>query len=178
MPVMDGLAATRAIRQWELDNHRAPRPIIALTAAALKSDREECLAAGCTAFLTKPIKQELLLQVIKEVASLGAAGGEPVAAAPPTSGIDPRYADLVPTFLENRRKDVVAMQDALGRRDFEVVRSLGHGMRGAGASFGFQAITDIGAALEEAAARGDEALLRKQVRRLEDYLEGVTVASA
>src|SRR5205807_6018611 len=66
MPVMDGLAATRVIRGWEKANNRPATPIIALTAAALKGDREKCLAAGCTAYLTKPIKQEVLLQAIKE----------------------------------------------------------------------------------------------------------------
>ncbi len=66
MPVMDGLAATRAIRAWEQANHRSPTPIIALTASALKGDQEKFVAAGCTAYLTKPIKQEALLQAIKE----------------------------------------------------------------------------------------------------------------
>jgi len=66
MPVMDGLTATRKIRAWELANHRHATPIIALTASALKGDREMCLAAGCTGFLTKPIKQEVLLQAIKD----------------------------------------------------------------------------------------------------------------
>src|SRR5665647_417818 len=60
MPVMDGLTATRTIRAWEHANNRSPTPIIALTASALKGDREKCLAAGCTAFLTKPIKHCLL----------------------------------------------------------------------------------------------------------------------
>jgi CheY-like chemotaxis protein len=71
MPVMDGLTATRAIRAWERANERTPTPIIALTASALKGDRETCLAAGCTAFLTKPIKQEVLLQAIKEQFTIG-----------------------------------------------------------------------------------------------------------
>jgi PAS domain S-box-containing protein len=66
MPIMDGLTATRVIRRWELDNGRKATPIIALTAAALKGDREKCLAAGCTAFLTKPIRQDTLLQAIRE----------------------------------------------------------------------------------------------------------------
>ena len=63
MPVMDGLTATRKMRAWEVAQGRLPTPIIALTASALKGDREKCLAAGCTAFLTKPIKQEVLLNV-------------------------------------------------------------------------------------------------------------------
>jgi CheY-like chemotaxis protein len=66
MPVMDGLTATRVIRAWEQANDRPPTPIIALTASALEGDKEKCLAAGCTAFLTKPIKQEVLLGSIKE----------------------------------------------------------------------------------------------------------------
>ena len=66
MPVMDGLTATRAIREWEQANHRPPTPIIALTASALKGDQEKFVAAGCTAYLTKPIKQDVLLQAIRE----------------------------------------------------------------------------------------------------------------
>ena len=48
MPVMDGLTATRTIRAWERANGRSPTLIVALTASALKGDREMCLAAGCT----------------------------------------------------------------------------------------------------------------------------------
>ncbi|HZC68539.1 MAG TPA: response regulator [Nitrospirales bacterium] len=66
MPVKDGYAATRAIRQWERDHGRPPTPIIALTAHALKEDEEKCLAAGCTTYLTKPIKKATLLQAIQE----------------------------------------------------------------------------------------------------------------
>jgi CheY-like chemotaxis protein len=66
MPVKDGYAATRAIRQWERDHGRPPTPIIALTAHALKGDEEKTLAAGCTAHLAKPIKKAVLLQAIQE----------------------------------------------------------------------------------------------------------------
>jgi PAS domain S-box-containing protein len=121
MPVMDGLTATRAIRQWEQANHRPPTPIIALTAAALKGDQEKCVAAGCTGYLTKPIKQQVLLQAIKEH-SMGA----PATSKEEGSGkgtivvrANPRFADLIPGFLLNRRQDVIVMLNALDRGDFK-----------------------------------------------------------
>ncbi|HEV8096819.1 MAG TPA: PAS domain S-box protein [Burkholderiales bacterium] len=178
MPVMDGLTATRAIRAWEQANQRPPTPIIALTAAALKGDRETCLAAGCTAYLTKPIKQAVLLQAIKEH-SVAESGSSPVGAPhdPILVRADPKIADLVPGFLQNRRQDVVAMGLALDHDDFEVVASLGHGMKGAGASWGFQPITDIGAALEHAAGSADRDASRKWVGELSSYLDRVEVVS-
>ena len=50
---------------------------------------------------------------------------------------NPKFADLIPAFLRNRRQDVITMLDALDRGDFETVESLGHGMKGSGASYGF-----------------------------------------
>lgn len=64
MPQMDGYAATAAIRHWEQDHHRAPTPIVALTANAFQEELEKSLAAGCDAHLTKPIKKQHLLEAI------------------------------------------------------------------------------------------------------------------
>lgn len=55
MPIMDGLTATRRIRQWEQENARPHLPIIALTANAFEEDRRLCLAAGMDDFSAKPI---------------------------------------------------------------------------------------------------------------------------
>jgi CheY-like chemotaxis protein len=65
MPVMDGFEATRQIRQWE-DQHAVAKalPIVALTANALASDRDECIAAGMTDFASKPINGETLKKVL------------------------------------------------------------------------------------------------------------------
>ena len=69
MPVMDGLEATRLIRQLEL-----PRgehiPIIGMTANALKDDRERCLAAGMDGYLSKPVRREDLRSVLNTWAPL------------------------------------------------------------------------------------------------------------
>jgi HPt (histidine-containing phosphotransfer) domain-containing protein len=69
------------------------------------------------------------------------------------------------------------MQQALDRGDFETVESLGHGMRGAGGSYGFQAITDIGASLEQAAASADTDASRKWVGELSSYLDRVEIVA-
>ena len=64
MPVMDGYAATRAIREWERLNDGSRTPVIARTASALKTDVDRCLEAGCHRHLSKPIKLEDLLEAI------------------------------------------------------------------------------------------------------------------
>ncbi|HEV8183514.1 MAG TPA: two-component regulator propeller domain-containing protein [Candidatus Angelobacter sp.] len=66
MPEMDGFAATREIRTAELDRQDHV-PVIAMTAHAMKGDREECLAAGMDDYLAKPINSEELRQVIERV---------------------------------------------------------------------------------------------------------------
>ena len=76
MPVMDGLAATGAIRQREGEGRRVP--IVAMTANALAGDRELCLAAGMDGYVSKPIRIDELLAVI--AASVDVRGKPPVSA--------------------------------------------------------------------------------------------------
>jgi len=119
----------------------------------------------------------VLLQAIKEHSVVAPAS--PKQHGSPRDAIvvhaNPRLTDLIPGFLQNRRQDVIAMLDALDRGQFEIVERLGHGMRGAGGSWGFQAITDIGAALEQAAERADTDASRKWVGELSTYLDRVEV---
>lgn len=62
MPVLDGYGAVREVRRRGIDV-----PIIALTANAMRGDQDECMAAGCTAFISKPINRQALLAKLKEV---------------------------------------------------------------------------------------------------------------
>lgn len=71
MPVMGGFEATREIRQWEKEQGLSRTPIIALTAHAMLGDREKCIQAQMDEYLSKPLKQNLLMQTILRVASDG-----------------------------------------------------------------------------------------------------------
>ena len=65
MPVLDGLSATKLIREYEAENHVMRTPIIAFTAHAMKGDMEKCLAAGCDDYLSKPIVIDQLIKTIR-----------------------------------------------------------------------------------------------------------------
>jgi len=89
--------------------------------------------------------------------------------------VDAEIEDLIPGFLENRRKDIETVNKALKKGDYEAIRALGHTMKGAGGGYGFDAITDIGKSLEDAAKEKNTEEIRKRVGELSNYLERVEV---
>lgn len=136
------------------------------------------MAAGCTAYLTKPIKQDVLLQAILglEIIAHTASpdNGETAIIIHP----DPILADLVPVFLRHCDENLTVMRDALGIADFETVRDIAHSIRGAGGSYGFQRLTDIGAALELAADQRDLGASTQLIDNISRYLRRVQVVPA
>lgn len=74
MPVMDGLTASRKIRQFQLDNKVPPCAIIALTGAASMSARQEAFSAGIDLFLTKPVSLKKLKGIIERFQNGGREG--------------------------------------------------------------------------------------------------------
>ncbi|WP_169928344.1 hybrid sensor histidine kinase/response regulator [Labilithrix luteola] len=64
MPIMDGLTSTRKMRVWEMERGLERAPILALTADAMSESLDRCLEAGCTDFLTKPIRKDVLLDAL------------------------------------------------------------------------------------------------------------------
>ena len=73
MPVMDGIQATKKIRETELEKRIIPTPIIAITANALAGDREHCLASGMDEYISKPFQVEVLVSKMKNLLAIGSS---------------------------------------------------------------------------------------------------------
>ena len=89
--------------------------------------------------------------------------------------IDHGLEDIVPGFLENRRRDVRILEIALKENNLAQVQIIGHRMKGDGGGYGFDAISVMGDALEQAAAREDRMALQRHTAELIDFLARVTV---
>lgn len=92
-----------------------------------------------------------------------------------TVEVDSEVQSIVPEFIENRKKDCRNIGLLLERDAFSEVRTLGHRMKGAGGSYGFDDISVLGEIIEEAAMGGDKQTITRAVLRLSDYLERVVV---
>jgi len=89
--------------------------------------------------------------------------------------IDPDLEELIPGYLDNRRRDIQALEEALAREDFDTSQRLGHTMKGSGGGYGFDSISAIGMAIEEASKNRSLDQVRHAVGELADYLDRVQV---
>ena len=87
--------------------------------------------------------------------------------------VDSELEDLLPGFLEDWKGEIDSMREALERNDYEMIRKLGHNMKGTGGSCGLEAITDTGRRLEEAAKAMAPEEIRVNLDALSSYLERV-----
>ena len=92
-----------------------------------------------------------------------------------TLHIDPGLEEIVPGFLENRRRDVQTLETALQQNDLNTIRVIGHRMKGDGGGYGFDVISTIGDGMERSAAREDRDAIRRHIAELIDFLARVTV---
>jgi HPt (histidine-containing phosphotransfer) domain-containing protein len=92
-----------------------------------------------------------------------------------TVQIDRDLEDIVPGFLANRRRDIQTLRHALADKDFGTIQMLGHRMSGDGGGYGLDQISEIGGALELAAAQQDYATSKRHIMQLEDFLTHVRI---
>jgi len=90
--------------------------------------------------------------------------------------VDPEIADLIPGFLENREKDIEQMESYLEAKNFEEIERLGHSMKGSGAGYGFDGISEIGKSIEVAGKEQNIENIKKGLEDLKNYLSRVEIA--
>jgi CheY-like chemotaxis protein len=153
MPVMDGLAATRAIRALEAPGGRR-LPIVALTANAFASDLDLCREAGMDDHVAKPVSMEVLLGAVERWSHPVAEPIAPVAPVAPKAAFRPSAA-AQGKYATHRARTLEAVA-ALVRRgsftdeDLHLAAGLLHKLAGTAGMFGETALGDRASELEEA----------------------------
>jgi len=175
MPEMDGYTATRLIRERERAEDAKPTPILALTAHAFAEAVRRSLDAGFTAHLTKPIRKATLLEAIARHAPEARAESRP---AKIHVTVDASLQDLIPGYLAKRTADAARAAEALAAGDYDTVRRFGHNLKGTGAGYGFPALTEMGAAIEDGAKTHDQEMIQYKLDELMRYLEQVEWSAA
>ena len=167
MSEMDGLEATAAIRKWEAEvgGHI---PIIAMTAHAMKGDRELCLEAGMDGYIPKPVRANELFAALRGVlAKTGNVAGSPAAPPPPRAAFDIDLSDLldnvggkqslllelVNIFLDECPRNIAQMRQAIDNRDPGTLRLAAHTLKGSLRLFGAEHPASLAHALEELGKR-------------------------
>lgn len=177
MPVMDGFAATRAIRAAEAANGAGSGrlPIIALTAGAMDSEQERCLKAGMDDFISKPVDPPLLIEKVAQWATGGPGDAlrlnPPPAEAGGGSGapmeIDKALArvmgdrgflkTLVRKFVQDLPSLTEEFAEAIKAGDGGALARRAHALKGASANLSIPAMWALAKDLEQAGGAGEPA---------------------
>ena len=189
MPVMDGFAATRLLRQ-----RGVKIPIIALTANAMKGFEQEVMEAGCSGYLTKPVDIDGLVQTLaalldgrrtQRAALAKEPSAPPIPALPRESSVaapissrlaeHPRLRAVVRKFAQQMPERMRAIEAAWDSRDFEKLASLAHWLKGSGGTAGFDAFTAPAKTLEQLAKARSEQQTGDVVADLWQLVEHIVV---
>ncbi len=168
MPVMDGYEATAQIRA--LGGNKANTPIIAMTANAMKGDKEICLGAGMNDYVPKPVRSADLAQAIERWA-FGRRDGDAAQSAQDTEtdeeifdrndlleklgGDEEMLREIMNAFAQDMPVQIKALRDASDKQDAPMLRRQAHTIKGAAANVGAFALSAAALKLEKAAENGD-----------------------
>ena len=167
MPEVDGFEATRGIREREKEEPlgKGHLPIIAMTALALKGDRERCLEAGMDDYLVKPVKVETLNETLNRWIPAEVEGGSPGQQDVRTNAVldgdllrswrtltqegkEDFLSEVIDLFIDNSSSLLMGLAQAIERRDSQRIQALAHKLKGSCAHLGALAMVDLCAELE------------------------------
>ncbi len=195
MPEMDGYTATSVIRKMD-DQEKRTIPIIALTAAAIKGEKEKCIAAGMDDYISKPFETQDLIDMIykhigghnkhTEQSDETATGTTSADQAPETQFkfIDPTHIDsvtggdekfkqeLISVFVQQMPSLLVGLEKALQDNDYKQLSAIAHKTKSSVALMGIESLRADMSELEQKAKTGDDVECYKRI--VTKFLEAST----
>ncbi len=195
MPVMDGITAAGRIRCADSNVQNHSVPIIAMTANALKGDREECLAAGMDNYISKPVKPSELLEMLEKYLAVDKPGGKPAIHNFPGPGADDGMifdrvdllarlegdeellTTVLDTYYDDARQLIASIREAHEEGDEQTVRAEAHCLKGASGNVGAKALQKLAQLIELASENSDLETAAPYVGQLEDQLSAFLSAS-
>jgi CheY-like chemotaxis protein len=192
MPIMDGLEATRLIRQAEEGTGRH-LPILAMTAYAMQEDRDRCLRAGMDRYIAKPFRPRELCETVEAMANQAQGGGTPAGAVAAADlidwpavlehvGGDRRLLDeLVAIFFRECPRWLAQLHRATAAGDALEIKRAAHNLKSAMSHFGARTGHEAALRVENLARNGTLdgieaacAELENQIEQLKPLLEAFT----
>jgi len=174
MPQMDGLAATRRIcQEWP---HTARPRIIAMTANAMKDDREECLNAGMDDYISKPIRVEELFKALKR--GRGAIDAEVLQSFRDMLGNNTEtvLGEMIDCYLEDAPKLLQAIATSVAQGDAIALQQAAHTLKSSSATLGVTTLSHLCKELEVISRTGNLEMGLDKVPQMEAEYERVKSA--
>ncbi|NNL56487.1 MAG: response regulator, partial [Pseudomonadales bacterium] len=196
MPVMDGLESVGKMREAGVEI-----PVVALTASAMKGTEEECINAGYSGYMAKPIViDQLTAMLAKELGGKRVAAeavqpaaqpaAQPVAVeasnpepelTPVRSSLldaNPKFRPIVEKFVVRLGEQVLAFEKAWDAKDYKQLSDLAHWLKGSGGSVGFNQFSAVAAELEQQAKQCNEVHAAELITDIRSKYERIDITEA
>ncbi|MFV2058002.1 MAG: response regulator, partial [Thiohalomonadales bacterium] len=178
MPVMDGIAAVKMLRK-----KGCKIPIVALTANAFSEDRQACMNAGFSEYLTKPIDRQRLYQVLKyyinrsKKESVTYTSVEQTPIVSQLLDSDPDLIDLLEKFVRTLPSMISDIQLAAQKHAWKELQALAHDLKGVSGNYGFPALCNLAAEIENHLVESDYVNICSQIEALMQLQNRVVVST-